>query len=85
MGPLLALTIATYYFVPIEKGAITSAFAAAGKRVRDERDSGIYKAAYLVPFAKIGKSSELTTGEKGERLAKELWETTEKVLKELNI
>jgi hypothetical protein len=78
-------TIATTFFVPVEKGATTSVFAATGKKVLEERERGTYKAAYLIPYGKIGSSSKWTKGELGDRLGRELWETTEKVLEEIGV
>jgi hypothetical protein len=77
--------LAKFVFAPIEKGSATSVFAAASKKVLEEREKGTYKGAYLVPYGKIGSSSKWTKGELGERLARELWETTEKVLEEVGV
>jgi len=63
-----------------QEGAMTSAFAAASKQVRVEREG--YKGVYLTPTAKITKPSSYAADE---RLATELYQTTVEVLKELNV
>ena len=64
----------------VRTGAATSAFAAASPKVREE--STKYRGAYMQPVAKIGKCSKLAQDPK---LAKECWETTTSLLKEMNI
>ncbi|KAE8318590.1 hypothetical protein BDV41DRAFT_382167 [Aspergillus transmontanensis] len=59
-------------------GALTPLFAAAHPLPFNER--GRYGGAYLIPFGEIGKTSE--DGE-NEQLAKELWGTSERVLKDV--
>ncbi|KAE8324552.1 hypothetical protein BDV39DRAFT_207847 [Aspergillus sergii] len=59
-------------------GALTPLFAAAHPMPFIER--GRYGGAYLVPFGDIGKTSE--DGE-NEQLAKDLWGTSERVLKDV--
>ncbi|OOO11370.1 short-chain dehydrogenase/reductase SDR [Aspergillus oryzae] len=59
-------------------GALTPLFAAAHPLPFIER--GKYGGAYLVPFGDIGKTSE--DGD-SEQLAKDLWDTSERVLKDV--
>ena len=59
-------------------GALTPLFAAAHPLPFIER--GKYGGAYLVPFGAIGKTSE--DGD-SEQLAKDLWDTSERVLKDV--
>ncbi|PIG79289.1 hypothetical protein AARAC_004238, partial [Aspergillus arachidicola] len=59
-------------------GALTPLFAAAHPLPFNER--GRYGGAYLIPFGEIGKTSE--DGE-NEQLAKDLWGTSERVLKDV--
>ena len=61
-------------------GAMTSAFAAAAKEVKLEREK--YKAAYLTPIAKITEPSKYAMDE---RLARELYQTTVEFLKGLGL
>jgi len=76
----LITIMATFVFTDSSKGAYTSAFAAASPEVREKADT--YKGAYLVPVAKIGKVSK---DGQSEALAKELWETTERILEEIGV
>lgn len=78
VGWLLKKTIAPLYFAPWRKGAMTVAFAAAGKDVAEQKEK--YEGAYLVPIAKIAKPSQFALDG---RLATELYETTEKIIAEL--
>lgn len=64
-------------FTPLQ-GAYTPLFAAADPIVWREKDK--YAAAYVVPFGGIGEVSE---NGKNAELAKELWETSEKVLSDV--
>ncbi|KAF8156425.1 NAD(P)-binding protein [Pholiota molesta] len=75
-----AAFIGPWVFTHASKGSRTSAFAAAGKKVQEERAT--YKGAYLVPVAKLAEPS---SSAKDERLARELDETTREVLKELGV
>ncbi|KAF4615740.1 hypothetical protein D9613_012461 [Agrocybe pediades] len=61
-----------------KEGAYTSLFAAAHPEVKQNREK--YNGVYLVPVGKVGKISE---NAQDERLARELWETTERKMKEL--
>jgi hypothetical protein len=59
-------------------GAMTVAFAAAGKEVMDKRET--YQGVYMVPIATISPASKFGLDE---RLQEELYETTEKIISEL--
>jgi hypothetical protein len=79
IGGLVAL-IGPWILTSALEGARTSAFAAAGKKVKEE--TAAYKGAYLVPVAQLADPS---SSARDERLAKELDETTREVLKELGV
>ncbi|KZS87491.1 NAD(P)-binding protein [Sistotremastrum niveocremeum HHB9708] len=72
--------IARLVFMAQEDGAITSAFAAGGTEIK--LDVERYKGVYLVPFGKIGKKSKEANDP---QKAVDLWNTAEKILKELNL
>lgn len=57
---------------------MNSSFAAASSEVRANRDH--YKGVYLTPVARITTPSKYALDE---RLAVELWETTQEVIREL--
>ncbi|KAF9457627.1 NAD-P-binding protein [Collybia nuda] len=77
--PRIAWWIMRLLFMDPDVGAFTTAFAAASPVVKeDER----YRGGYLQPIAKLGKALDL---ENGEDLAKELWNTTESVILNLDI
>ncbi|KDR81778.1 hypothetical protein GALMADRAFT_239970 [Galerina marginata CBS 339.88] len=76
----LTSVIGPWFFAPWRKGAFTSVFAAASTEVRSNRD--LYKGAYLTPVAQLSEPSKSALNEK---LATELYDTTEQVLKELGI
>ncbi len=59
---------------------MTSAFAAAGKDVVQE--TARFKGVYFIPVAKIAEPSKEA---QDERLAKELWETTEGILRDIGL
>lgn len=59
---------------------MTSAFAAAGTDLAQDRER--FKGVYFTPVAKV---TEPTKAAQDERLAKELWETTKSILKELGL
>jgi hypothetical protein len=61
-------------------GAWTPSFAAAGVEVRENKEK--YKGAYMTWWKQIEVPMPQARSEK---LAKELWETTEEVLRELNV
>ena len=59
---------------------MSSAFAAAGKDVA--QDKARFKAVYLTLLV-VARISDPTKEGQDERLAKELWETTESILKDI--
>lgn len=63
-----------------EPGSYTSCFAAASPLVRNFPSK--YKYAYLEPVGSIG---EMSDNAKRDDLALELWETTERITKNLGI
>ena len=65
------------FFISPHDGGYTPAWAAAARQVFEERDQ--YKGKYLVPY---GTLEEASKDAQREDLARELWETTEKVLKD---
>jgi len=66
------------FFGSWRNGAMTVAFAAAGKEVMDKRET--YQGVYMVPIATISPASKFGLDE---RLQEELYETTEKIISEL--
>ncbi|VDB91025.1 unnamed protein product [Peniophora sp. CBMAI 1063] len=66
-------------FINPKDGGYTPAWAAASKKVYDGREDGKWKGAYIVPYGVVEEPSE---DAKREDLATELWETTERVLKQ---
>ncbi|KAF8903480.1 NAD-binding protein [Gymnopilus junonius] len=79
LGKLIEVVFGSL-FKSWRQGAYTSVFAAASPEVRQNKD--LYKGAYLTPVAKITKPSKSATNAK---LATELYDTTESVLKELGV
>ena len=79
MGPFFSF-IAPWIWTAPSVGGENSVWAAASKAPKEQ--SGLYEGSFVKPVGKIMKLNE-TSG--SERLAKELWETTEKVLKEIGI
>ncbi|KAI0073653.1 NAD-P-binding protein [Panus rudis PR-1116 ss-1] len=77
LGPLYK-AMCYLFFTPPEKGSYAHVFAAAHPAVKEKPEA--YKAAYVVP---PGKLSTPPGDGKSESLAKELWETTEKLLEEI--
>jgi len=67
------------FFMLPEPGSFSSCFAAASPLVKA---SPQYKYAYLEPVGKIGKIGK---NAKRDDLAAELWETTEKILRDLGL
>jgi hypothetical protein len=65
------------FFISPHDGGYTPAWAAASRQVFEERDK--YKGKYLVPYGVLEDASE---DARSEDLARELWDTTERVLKE---
>jgi len=83
MGPILGYLYGIFsalYMDTTEIGSYTSVFAAAAPIIRAEPDR--YKAAYLHPVGKIAIPGQdaLTEG-----LPAELWETTERILEEIDV
>ncbi|KAF8659872.1 hypothetical protein AX16_001756 [Volvariella volvacea WC 439] len=74
----LSSTIINFFFMTPEKGAVTSLIAAASPIPREHRRR--YHGAYLVPYGKIQAPSKQA---QDPVLAKELWETTERVVGEI--
>lgn len=67
-------------FLPVKHGGITPAFAAASVEVKADREK--YEGAYLVPYGKIEKGSKEA---EDPDLAKELYNTTERILSEIGL
>lgn len=68
------------FFGPWMNGGVNVAFAAASKEVKEHR--GKYKGAYLTPVARITQPSKPA---RDERLAKELYQTSLDIMKELTV
>jgi hypothetical protein len=68
------------FFVPPDRGADTSVFAAVSPVVSANVEK--YKGAYLVPYGKIAKPNAYA---RDPQLAKDLWETSEKQLASLKL
>nr|GAT56722.1 NAD-binding protein [Mycena chlorophos] len=64
-----------FFFKPPREGGLTVAFAAAGKKVAQDRPK--YQGAYIVPPANWAVPS---SSAQDERLAKELYEKTEEII-----
>jgi hypothetical protein len=67
------------FFISPHDGGYTPAWAASSRKVFEERND--YKGKYLVPYGIIEDASE---DARREGLAKELWDTTERILKEFS-
>ncbi|KAF9044241.1 NAD-P-binding protein [Panaeolus papilionaceus] len=70
-----------FFFGPWRNGGMSVAWAAAGKEIAASRET--YRGKYVEPVATIVTPS--TAAARDERLASELWESTEEVLRELGI
>ncbi|KAJ3926756.1 MAG: hypothetical protein NXY57DRAFT_947743 [Lentinula lateritia] len=87
-GWFLKTFLGPLFFVSWKQGAMTSAFAAAGKEVAacikrtDENERKKYEGVYLTPIANISEPSMYA---KDERLQKELYETTVEILREMGV
>ncbi len=79
LGSFLLL-ISRFILTSPEVGGLNPLWAASAKKVREESD--VYRAAYLSP---VGKMDKLNENGQDERLARELWETSEDVLTELGV
>lgn len=82
-GPVLSPVytfIANMFFTPPEKGAYSTTFAAVAPAVRTDPDT--YRGAYIVPPGKVAPAGkEVQTAE----LAKDLWETTERLMEDIGV
>lgn len=65
------------FFKPVDEGAYNSCFAAASPVVRESEDK--FKGAYLLPVGKISSPALVALNED---VQNDLWETTERYLKE---
>ncbi|KAJ7122978.1 NAD-P-binding protein [Mycena epipterygia] len=79
-GKLLKNHLGPLFFGPWRRGAMTVAFAAAGKEVVGGKEK--YQGAYMIPMATIAKASSFA---RDERLQSELYDTTEKFVKEMGL
>ncbi|CAK5276220.1 unnamed protein product [Mycena citricolor] len=79
LGWLFRDYIGPLFFGPWRNGAIPVVFAAAGAKVVEDNDK--YRGAYLIPPAALSQPSKYALDE---RLQKELFDTTETILTELN-
>ena len=61
--------------ITVEEGALTALFAATDPVVREEKEK--YSGAYLIPYGTI---DEVSDAAKDAGLAKELWDSSEKVV-----
>ncbi|KAJ7603012.1 NAD(P)-binding protein [Mycena rosella] len=80
LGWFLTACLTTLFFKSWRSGAMTVAFAAAGKKVADQREK--YRGAYLVPTAAIAIPSRSALDE---RLQSELYESTERFVTEMGL
>lgn len=78
--PWVAAVIFALFFEVPEVGAYTSCFAAASPTVRDDPEK--YKGKFMEPVGIITEPSEVA---QRDDLAEELWETTERILKEIGV
>ncbi|KAF8190180.1 NAD-P-binding protein [Pholiota molesta] len=78
--PILANIVMEVFFMRPEAGSYTSCFAAASPLIEEFPEK--YRYTYLEPVGVVGKLSE---NAKSIDLASQLWETTETILKDLNI
>ncbi|KAG6907738.1 hypothetical protein DXG01_007538 [Tephrocybe rancida] len=78
--PFIASILFAIFFDIPEVGAYTSCFAAASPAIRANPEK--YKGAFLEPVGIITEPSE---NAKDDKLAKELWETTESILANVGI
>jgi len=78
--PIIAGILFALFFDTPEVGAYTPCFAAASPEIRANPDR--YKGAFIDPVGLITEPSE---NARNNKLAKELWETTESILKDAGI
>lgn len=69
--------IVNLFFVSPDVGALNSCFAAASAEVAKNKE--MYQGAYLHPIGKVKEISKIAANES---LQDELWESSEKILKE---
>lgn len=72
--------IGSFFFAPWKSGGMNVAWAAAGKTIAASRDD--YRGKYVVPVATVAAPSPEA---RNERLARELRESTEEILRELGL
>ncbi|KAG5653741.1 hypothetical protein H0H81_010998 [Sphagnurus paluster] len=78
--PIIANIVFALFFDVPEVGAYTSCFTAASPQVRANPEK--FKGAFVEP---VGVVTEPSENAKNDALARELWETTEAILKDLGI
>ncbi|KAF9057072.1 hypothetical protein BJ165DRAFT_1397420 [Panaeolus papilionaceus] len=78
--PVLAGAVMGLFFMLPEPGSYTSVFASASPLVRNFPSK--YKGQYLEPVGHVG---EMSDNAKREDLASELWETTERLVRDMGI
>ncbi|KAJ7123088.1 NAD-P-binding protein [Mycena epipterygia] len=79
-GWLFKNYVGPLFFGSWRTGAMTIAFAAAGKDVVDDKEK--YRGAFLMPMATIKPASSFA---EDERLQRELYDTTERFVKEMGL
>ncbi|KAJ7174553.1 NAD-P-binding protein [Mycena filopes] len=82
LGGFIANYLGPLFFGSWRKGAMTAAFAAAGRKVVAESQRERYRGAYLVPVATLSEASSCA---RDERLQGELYDTTERVIREMGL
>ncbi|PPR03717.1 hypothetical protein CVT24_007392 [Panaeolus cyanescens] len=80
LGSIIKPLLTSTLFVSWRDGAMNVVWAAAGKEVAQDREK--YAGKYLEPMGKIMSGSAEA---RDEGLAKELWATTEQILKEMGL
>ncbi|KAJ7499833.1 hypothetical protein FB451DRAFT_1358873 [Mycena latifolia] len=80
VGWLLKQYIGPFVFAPWRNGAMTVAFAAAGKDVVAQREG--YRGAYMVPIAALASPSKFALDE---RLQNELYKSTQRFIKGMGL
>ncbi|KAF8067665.1 NAD-P-binding protein [Lyophyllum atratum] len=78
--PIIAGILFALFFEVPEVGAYTPCFAAASPEIRSNPEK--FKGAFLEPVGLIAEPSE---NARNDRLARELWETTESILRDAGI
>lgn len=80
LRPIYRFIIVPLAFASVDKGVYTSLFAAAGKKVKEEPEN--YRGAFLDPVAQLSKPSDDSLRED---LANDLWELTNRVLRDARV